>query len=90
MIDRCRINILDDKDHISTTIDVDPIYAEEAINEQRVHSVSTSVITNTKISVSQTLLHQRLGHRHTSTLVMADEDIIWADTKIAKDDDRFL
>jgi transposase InsO family protein len=89
MMDRCRIEILDDDDKVVNTVDVDPIYAEEAVNDQRVHSVAAIPDTNKRTLVPQTLLHQRLGHRNTSTLLMAHEDGIWADTAIARDEDYF-
>jgi hypothetical protein len=89
-MDRCRIEILGIDDKVTNTIDVDPIYSEEAINERRVHTVTyTNTNRHKKTLVPQLLLHQRLGHRHTSTLLMVDEDNIWADTTIAKDEDRF-
>jgi hypothetical protein len=46
MMDRCRIEILGIDDKVTNTIDVDPIYAEEAVNQQRVHTVSTNLNMN--------------------------------------------
>jgi hypothetical protein len=89
MMGRCRIEILDDDDKVVNTVDVDPINAEEAVNDQRVHSVATTPQTNKRTLVPQTLLHQWLGHRNTLTPLMANEDGIWIDTAIAKDEDSF-
>jgi hypothetical protein len=42
MMDKCRIERLGIDDKV-ITIDVDPIYAEEAVNQQRVHTVRTNL-----------------------------------------------
>jgi hypothetical protein len=89
MMDRCHITILGEDDRVLNTVDVDPIYTEEAINQQRVHSVRSNTDITKKVQVPQTLLHQCLGHRNTSTLLMAIEDNNWADTAICKDEDNF-
>jgi hypothetical protein len=39
MMDRCRIEILEIDNKVISTIDVDPIYVEEAVSQQRVHTV---------------------------------------------------
>jgi hypothetical protein len=79
-----RIEILGTDDKVINTIDVDPIYAEEAINEWKVKKFKPAQ----KTFVPQLLFHQRLGYRNTSTLLMADKDDLWADTAIAKDNSR--
>jgi hypothetical protein len=89
MMDRCRVEILDDNNKVVNTVDVDPIHAEEAIKNQRVHSVRAHLDDQQKTLVPQSLLHQRLGHRATSTLLLANEVNIWADTAIQRDEDIF-
>jgi hypothetical protein len=85
LIDRCRISILDGEDKVVNTIDVDPIYANEEVNEQRVLNVSDA----RKTTVSQNLLQQRLGHRATSALLLAQEDKLWSDATFTEDKDHF-
>jgi hypothetical protein len=62
MMNRCRIEILGIDDQVINTIDVDPIYAEEAVNQQWVHTVRANLDMSKKVPIQQNLLHQRLGH----------------------------
>jgi hypothetical protein len=85
LMDRCRISIFENEDKLINTIDVDPIYAIEEVNQQQVLSVNN----NKRVSVSQTLLHQRLGHRATSALHLAHEDNLWSGIIVRGDKDHF-
>ncbi|KAG7340335.1 reverse transcriptase RNA-dependent DNA polymerase [Nitzschia inconspicua] len=89
MPDRCRIEILDSDDIPIHTIDTDPIYAAEKINEERLLTVTQPEPARRKNSVEQHLLHQRLGHRAISTLLLAEEDDVWADVRMIPDQEKF-
>ncbi|KAG7362456.1 integrase core domain containing protein [Nitzschia inconspicua] len=89
LTDKCRVQILDSNDFPIHTIDIDPIYAADEINNDRVLTVSAPKATPKKIRIEQELLHQRLGHRAISTLLLADEDDVWADVKLIADDEKF-
>ncbi|KAG7372377.1 integrase core domain containing protein [Nitzschia inconspicua] len=89
MPDKYRIQILDSDDVPIHTIDTDPIYAAEEINQDRVLTVTQPETARRKHSVEQHLLHQRLGHRAISTLLLAEEDDVWADVRMIPDQEKF-
>ncbi|KAG7352569.1 hypothetical protein IV203_008617 [Nitzschia inconspicua] len=63
LTDKCRVQILDSDDSPAHTIDIDPIYAADEINNERVSTVSAPKATPKKFRIEQELFHQRLGHR---------------------------
>ncbi|KAG7336585.1 hypothetical protein IV203_014897 [Nitzschia inconspicua] len=89
MPDKCRIEILDSDDIPIQTIDTDPIYAAEEINQDRVLTVTQPETARRKHSVKQNLRHQRLGHRAISTLLRAVEDDVWADVRMIPGQEKF-
>ncbi|KAG7340238.1 reverse transcriptase RNA-dependent DNA polymerase [Nitzschia inconspicua] len=89
MPDKCRIQILDTNDVPIHTIDIDPIYAAEEVNHEAVLTVSKPTAPCRKQIVEQNLLHRRLGHRAISTLLLANEDNVWADVRMTTDNDHF-
>jgi hypothetical protein len=92
MIDRQRVEIFDDNREICAFIDLPPCPgATEGV--ELIHAVSQRqemrAGSGTPTKIPQSLMHRRLGHRSIASLMMADQDILWADVTMIPDKDEF-
>jgi transposase InsO family protein len=84
LADRCRLEIIDESKDTKHTLDINlPFDGGQLIDE--VHHADT----HPRAKIATTLLHQRLGHRAVSALLLADEDRIWADVDVVPDPEEF-
>jgi hypothetical protein len=84
LADRCRLKIVDESRDTKHTLDIGLPFADGQFIDE-VHNADVQP----RAKIATTLLHQRLGHRAVSALLLADEDRIWADVDVVPDPEEF-